>query len=639
MSNELFSAILAITKYINTLALRKSMKKGILLFIALIIASFSVHAASIEFGTGLKQGYNLGDTLTIGGRVSSEIARPGAFKLAVFCNEVQTPVVKSKQLNLDAGGEYVFTEEMMLPIGFSGRCYVSGSFDDAKKNSNTFTVSKELKGVFDISDTYLQLGSGFLLYGEVTKLNNANVEGAATISLTKDGQVYDVNAVSVGNGWLNYSYLADNIPAGKYSIDVNVIDAFGNEKHFVNAAGFEVYNDLKITAVVDKTEVLPGESLVVKGNVKYRNGELVNEKVRLVINEGGAELIEGGFSFGIDTSGRIKSGENSIMLKASDGHGNIGEGLMSFNVIPVPTRLVVNKNKQEYLPGDNVEINTYLYDQADDLIENDAVVNVKDADGEDVESGVGSLVFKLGEQAVPGEWEITASDDKLAVSDVLIVKEVGNLSVALAGQDVFLRNIGNIDFDGSVAVKVDEEALNQPLKLGLNESYTIKLDRFHGEKKVKVYVAGKEYDLGVVNIEDRRNFFGKLGDQLTGNVVGEEKATNPWMYVAVIGVLMGCLIGFYVYKKRTENYYEGLRGMERKEAGRVAERIRKTRDREIPRKRLFYSKPINPEDAKGFREQYLQRIKDGDGSASRRNNRPEPYEKRERYDGGSRGFL
>ncbi|HLC57576.1 MAG TPA: hypothetical protein VJH95_03320, partial [Candidatus Nanoarchaeia archaeon] len=378
------------------------MKKGILLFIALIIASFSVHAASIEFGTGLKQGYNLGDTLTIGGRVSSEIARPGAFKLAVFCNEVQTPVVKSKQLNLDAGGEYVFTEEMMLPIGFSGRCYVSGSFDDAKKNSNTFTVSKELKGVFDISDTYLQLGSGFLLYGEVTKLNNANVEGAATISLTKDGQVYDVNAVSVGNGWLNYSYLADNIPAGKYSIDVNVIDAFGNEKHFVNAAGFEVYNDLKITAVVDKTEVLPGESLVVKGNVKYRNGELVNEKVRLVINEGGAELIEGGFSFGIDTSGRIKSGENSIMLKASDGHGNIGEGLMSFNVIPVPTRLVVNKNKQEYLPGDNVEINTYLYDQADDLIENDAVVNVKDADGEDVESGVGSLVFKLGEQAVPG---------------------------------------------------------------------------------------------------------------------------------------------------------------------------------------------------------------------------------------------
>ncbi|HLC57531.1 MAG TPA: hypothetical protein VJH95_03090, partial [Candidatus Nanoarchaeia archaeon] len=159
------------------------MKKGILVFIALIVMSFSVHAAVIEFGSGLKQSYNLGDTLTIDGKVTSEIARSGVFKLIIFCNEVQTPVVKSKQLNLDADGEYSFTEQMMLPIGASGNCYVEGGFDDAKKSSNTFTVSKELNGVFDISDTYLQLGSGFLLYGEVTKLNNANVEGAATISL------------------------------------------------------------------------------------------------------------------------------------------------------------------------------------------------------------------------------------------------------------------------------------------------------------------------------------------------------------------------------------------------------------------------------------------------------------------------
>ncbi|HLC58023.1 MAG TPA: hypothetical protein VJH95_05595, partial [Candidatus Nanoarchaeia archaeon] len=342
----------------------------------------------------------------------------------------------------------------------------------------------------------------------------------------------------------------------------------------------------------------------------------------------------------IDTSKSIKSGENSIMLKASDEHGNIGEGLMSFRVIPVPTKLIVNKNKQEYLPGDNVEINTYLYDQAGDLLENDAVVSVKDADGKEVESGVGSLVFKLGEQAVPGEWEITAQDDKLAVDDVLIVKEVGNLSVALVGQDVFLKNVGNIEFDGSVAVKVDEEALNQALKLGLNESYTIKLDRFHGERKVKVYVAGKEHDLGIVNIEDRRNFFGKLGDQLTGNVVGEERAANPWIYVAVIGVLAGCLIGFYIYKKRTEDYYEGLRGMERKEAGRVAERIRKMKEREMPRRRMFYSKPINPEDAKDFREQMLGKLRDEENSSAlRKGNRPEPYEKRGRYDAGPRGFL
>ena len=600
----------------------------IAVFATFIIAG-NVNAASVEFGSGLKGQYNLGDSVSIDGKVSSNAAKSGLFKLQLYCNNGATGVVKSKFLNLDGSNAYVFAEQIILPAGVDGNCHVEGIFDDAKSNSNGFTITKELVGSFEISKNSLQLGEGFSFYGNVYKLNNNPIDGAATISLINSGQVYDVNSVEIKNGGFNYSYQARNIPAGKYNIDVEVMDAFGNGKKFANVKGFDVYNELKINAKVDKLEILPGDSIVVDGEVKYRNNELVKD-AKLLINNNNVALDGGKFSFTINTAGNIKSWQNDVAIKANDEYGNFGEGLMSFRVIAVASKLVVNKNKQEYYPRDALEVNSYLYDQAGESMENDAIVSLKNPDGGEVEKGVGNLIYRFDDAAVPGTWRIIASQDKLNVEENVEVKELANLSITLAGQDILIRNIGNIDYDGVIVARFDNQIFNQPMKLGLNETYIIETDRFHGERNVSVFALGREFYLGKLNIEDERGFFGKLGDRLTGNVVNadEEKASNPWIYVGILIVLIGIISGFYIYKRRNDMRYETLRSMEKKEAARYAEMVRKSKEKATGKKKYsFGGKPMKEEDVKDFREQMLGRVQEEERKRSR-----SPYETRHKDD-------
>ena len=583
----------------------------------IVFLSFPAYASTLEFGSSLKTEYNLGDSLSIDGKIISGGEVSGLFQLNIVCNNQATNIVKSKQLRLSIDEQYTFNEVMNLPVNGQGKCLVNGKFDDVDADSHEFTITRDLKGSFDISKANLQLGEGFSFFGSIQKLNDLPMNGLATISIINSGQIYDVNTVEVKNGEMNYSYDAENIPAGRYYISVAANDVFGNERIFDNVAGFDVYNGLKISALLDKKEILPGESVEIEGSVKYENGDYADGETELLLNGNPAALSSGNFKNTISTASNMKSGKTSIVLKASDDHGNFGEGIIDFNVIPVPTKLVVDKNKEDYYPGEDVEVSSKLYDQADDEIQNDALVTIENPDGDVVEKGVGEIKFTLDAQAMPGTWNIDADQGDIQVKDKFIVKEVANLSVVLSGQDVLVKNIGNVDFDNDVVVKIDDDVLNQRLNLELNEEYTIELDRFYGDKEVVVFILGNKQSLGKVHIEDRRGFFGKVGDQLSGNVVSEgnnDSIGNPWVYAAVIGVLIGIVGGFYVYKRRTENYYDSLRNMEKKEASKYAQEIRKIREKEQkPKKKYFFGgKPMKEEDVKDFREQMIQRVQEED---------------------------
>lgn len=598
------------------------MKRGLLLLCAvfLLTLAFQVDATTLNFGTALQGQYNLGDSIHVDGKITVDKATAGSFKLQIVCNNQATAIVKSKQLNLAADQQHVFTEQMMLPLGVEGTCVVDGTFDNVDVDSPSFTIIRDLRGFFDITDTGLQLGESFILKGRVTKLDNTPLEGVATITLTNEQQVVDVQNVEVSDGEFNFSYRAENIPAGRYDVDVQALDAFGNQKIFQRVAGFEVYNELKISALLDKQQVLPGESIQITGNVKYRNGKMVDDLVKLRLNGNEVFLKKGEFTFEFRTMSNAKSGENSLMFAASDGYGNLGEGLMSFRVTPVPSKLVIEKNKQEFFPREIVEVRSKLYDQAGEEMQNAAVLKMKDPNGNVVEQSIADIVYTLDAFAEPGIWEITAEEQSLSVYDRVVVKELTNVSVRVSGQDVVVRNIGNVPFEAGVSVKVDNEIYNQNMELGVNASGVIELDQFAGTHDVLVLAAGKEYPLGQMVIEDRRGFFGKIGDQLTGNVVSEgetEKASNPWVYIAVVAVLLGFLGGFYFYKKRNERFYEGRRSRERKEAASYAERIRSSREKVQP-KRRYPGRPIDEEDAREFRERMMGRLnEDSSRDASR----------------------
>ena len=207
----------------------------------IVFLSFPAYASTLEFGSSLKTEYNLGDSLSIDGKIISGGEVSGLFQLNIVCNNQATNIVKSKQLRLSIDEQYTFNEVMNLPVNGQGKCLVNGKFDDVDADSHEFTITRDLKGSFDISKANLQLGEGFSFFGSIQKLNDLPMNGLATISIINSGQIYDVNTVEVKNGEMNYSYDAENIPAGRYYISVAANDVFGNERIFDNVAGFDVF--------------------------------------------------------------------------------------------------------------------------------------------------------------------------------------------------------------------------------------------------------------------------------------------------------------------------------------------------------------------------------------------------------------
>ena len=587
------------------------MKRGLILIFALFLLVVSVNAAQIELGQNLKSQYNLGDTINLDGKITSEVARRDLFRLDIVCGDSSAPSTV-KVLDLDSGQTYFFNEKVMVPAGSEGTCRIVARFGQDQASSNSFALTKDLKGTFEVSDPDVQLGDNLMISGRVLRLSDVNVEGIATVSIRSSNETFFVDTVDVKGGSFQYGYNAEKIPGGRYEIDVYSLDLFGNEKTFSNVLSFNVHDNLEIKAGFQKEDILPGESVIVNGDVRFNNGELV-EQVKLKVNGVDVAVNKGLFTYKIDTMTNMKSGENPVILKVTDDYGNIGEGLISFKVIPIPTRLTLVTDKEEYLPNEYVEINAFLYDQADDKIDNQAKVVLRDSSGNPIQEGTASLIVKLDQFAKPGVWKINAQQDKFKVEDEFVVKPSINLTIWVEGQDIFVKNAGNVKFNDDLQVNVDDEVFVETISLELAETKKIELDKYEGLSNVDVLADNNVYKFGEVDILDRRNLLGKLGGGITGNVVSVNKGNSGETigFIFMVVILGVFILGFYLYKKRTTSISTDLsREKERREASERLRQIRSNKEKNTVKKRIFFSKPIDEKAAKDFRESVLSRIKD-----------------------------
>src|SRR3989344_3320451 len=310
------------------------MKRGIFIIFFIFLLAFAVKGATVEVGQGLKDQYNLGDSITVDGKILSDVPKKDVFRLDIVCGESTSPAIV-KVLDLKAGQAYLFNEKLIVPAGSQGSCHVKATFGTDTAHSKTFSLTKDLKGDFELSDDEIQLGQGVVLLGRVLRMSDVNVEGIATITIKGNNETYFVDTIEVKGGSFEYGYEAKNVLGGEYSIDVYVLDLFGNEKTFVNVVNFAVVDELVLDVTFDKKEILPGETLTLTGTVKYKNGESA-EEVELLVNGKPAVVSQGAFTYKLETLSAIASGKTPVVFKATDSFGNFAEGVMDFSVIPVP---------------------------------------------------------------------------------------------------------------------------------------------------------------------------------------------------------------------------------------------------------------------------------------------------------------
>ncbi|MBI2106413.1 hypothetical protein HYT57_00355 [Candidatus Woesearchaeota archaeon] len=584
-------------------------KRGFIIFLLLTVLLIPSASAIIELGSTISGKYNLGDTVNIDGKLLSTTDISGIFTIELTCGSVSFPLI-TKIVDLEANEEQFFSEKLSFSKKLSspGDCHFTvGIKGIEEKTTSTINVTKELQGDFKIDNNIVQLGQSVKLTGKVLRLNQINADGSATIYIKKGDETIFVPPIplEVSSGEIVYTYKAESIPQGDYSIDLDVLDKYGNEMYFKNIAKFEVSGEIAIDLKLDKVEVLPGEDVKLSGIIKYKKTS-DSSNIEVKVGEDTAAVSPNGdFTYTYFTGKTSKSADYTLNVIAQDKSGNYGEKSFTYKITPVATSINLYIPQEEFLPGEKTSMAATISDQAGDKMAGGALIEIYDSKGEVIATGTSTLDYAIPEFTAPGIMKVKASGEGLIKEDEFSIGEKKEFEATVDNTTLYIKNTGNVKFDGEAEIITGDESSFEKVRIGINEVKAINLQDKAGTYNLKVLVGGKEVSLGEVTIIDKRSVFSKLASPLTGNVVGTGDSGGVLLgYLIVILILVIFVAGYYFTKVKDRDRSELIRERERREAKKFKESLQQQK-MQTTGKRSF-GREINPEEARQFREQFIK---------------------------------
>lgn len=581
-------------------------------------------SATISIDNNLsQQKFNLGDKITISGSVVINNDLKGFLSYNLACENIDRQLL-IQSVSLESNKKYEFSQNLLLLNG-EGICHINTILNDLNdvriddRNSDSFTISKELEADFNIGDQKLKLGESLNITGTIFKLNGANVNGRATITLNLNSNPYLIDNKDIINGDFSYTNTLSSLPAGSYTVDVYIRDLDGNEKLFENATSFSINNNLNINAAASALEAKPGDKLTVEGEMRDFDDNLISNNINAYVEVNGEDkyqitLKDGKFSNEIKLKTDTKSGPNKIRIFAEDEFGNVGEKVFFVDVKYIPTKLELKATKLDNNPGEEVYLQVILYDQANDEIKSEkANLEVKDSDKDriikdTVTTGGEAFKLSLDNYAKPGVWTAKADSNKLESSLTFNVNEVESLSVNINDQILTVLNNGNVKFNNDIEIDFSGYKVEKAVDLKPKETTEINLAKGieDGTYHLTVSTTNKQFDLGNLTIINQ----GFSLNELTGAFLGS--GSSSWIWIIILAIVILALLLYFLRLKKRPRFKEQISSRERgyKEAQEKMRRLKE--EKEMAKKkgrRLFSSTPIKDEDVKEFRESVLKTIK------------------------------
>tara|TARA_Y100000310_G_scaffold177051_1_gene177148 strand:+ start:2833 stop:4752 length:1920 start_codon:yes stop_codon:yes gene_type:complete len=430
---------------------------------------------------------NIGDELIINGYVLLEEDIIGLLKFNLNCaGDSSALLVKS--ISLKAGEKKDFIEELAISYGKEGTCSVdvilesAGSIIDSKQSS-TFIITSDLTGSFSLSLDTAQAGENIKVGGNVFEQNGDPVDGFGVVSLKKDGDIYFSDSFDVKNGIVGYTIDTSDIPGGKYEVNVEVRNVFGN---FItgNAGKFTLISDIEVNAHTEKVHYLPSEKVKLTGTASVIEGKLKKGSAYITIDEESYEVNvkNGNFDLSIELAENIKSDKHQLNVRVEDDSGNVGTYSFSIIVDPIPTEVIVAVNKEAVVPGEKISIKAFLNDQGGDMIEGILVIKVVDDKGDvfyDTAKESGEQFDVALGDVVPGNYFIRASFGDLKGERLFTVGKVIKLEYEVDGQVLVVKNTGNVPYEGPLNIEMVGElktsSISEEIKLKMGEEEEIDL--------------------------------------------------------------------------------------------------------------------------------------------------------------------
>jgi len=409
---------------------------------------------------------------------------------------------------------------------------------------------------------------------------NEDVGLSASLYLSEDLRGFLKSTINCDNYNMNYYIFPVNLVAndiesfdipnlnlfedmlGTCKIDVSLMDNSLGLVEKKSSAEFIVTDELVLILDLNKLEFLPGDKLSVNGEVNSINNQGVDEYVLDIYLDG--DFLESldedssKFKYSLELDENIKSNNHELKFYVEDSNGNKKEEFLEFFVNPVKNKLRNKINKLEFLPLEEVTIESLLYDQADELMYSDVFVRVYDEKGDLVlgkETNTEEVVsFTLDEYALPGYYKVITENEDFEIESEFSVLEVRNVDIYLENGELYIKNEGNIKFNDEIFVDLGEFSFFEDIYLSVSETRKILLvdDVFDGEYELTVTANDEIFELGLVSIQDDRSLIEKVTNKITGNIVltnagGALSSGLIWILVVLI-VLIGAW--YYLTFKR-----------------------------------------------------------------------------------------
>lgn len=586
------------------------MKKRIFLF---LVVFFVIQTASATITLdGLESYvYNKGEILEVSGYILEDRAIDGSLEFKLRCGDLAFSI-PTVSIKIEANKPKSFsTPDIPIPAAAEGECQVKVSVLSQgnvieEKDSDTFTVSKDLEGEFLINPMQVQMGKRFTLYGNIVNLNQKLITGNAEIYFNKGDEEFYVTKVDIKDGRLEFTYETAKNKPGEYTIDVLVTDMLGNKRLFEDVVKFTIVDEIYIFVEPFQSKVKPGETIHIVGEARTILREIIKEGfINIILDDQvyATGLKDSVFSYDLKLSENIKTGKHTMYFSIDDPDGNWGNTDRSLNVEAIPTELTLTSYQDSVRPGDVLEIMPMLYDQANEFIKEDISVALTNPNGATIflSSVIGNdkLAIEIPQFSIPGVWTVKAAFGDLICEEGVQVEEVEKIETRIVNDTLYVTNLGNVNYNKPITLNFngDEFTLTRKISISPNETTIIDLSK---------EVPSGQYDVGITGAAI-------VGTTTFNDVVifGKNKKSLNILYSILLILLIASLTYLSIFKKRNFETTRGKIERENRLAKVQLQKLRAAKEKERP-----HAVFNREESIKDFRERVLKDIRETESKSS-----------------------
>jgi len=210
--------------------------------------------------------------------------------------------------------------------------------------------------------------------------------------------------------------------------DCYFVGNYGGERK--ESTHFRISKQLELSLYTNSFYAKPGESIIISGNVKRMNGELVNGDIEVSIpifgNTTGdslyGKIVNGEFTVNYSINKNVAAGDYRIDVTGYETTGtektSEGVGIASLTVFQTLEKIDIALDSQSIIPGNPFSFKPILSDQSDNQMEGDVAVLIRDENQNKVFQNIvksGETVeYDIPNNMTPGYYEIEATTDSLS---------------------------------------------------------------------------------------------------------------------------------------------------------------------------------------------------------------------------------